>query len=264
MHYTTALYLISLLIVTWDGLFLAISLFKVPDGAYITICIAVVLAFIMSVWRFGKTQQWEAEGRQLQTLHEEIATGKEYREIDGIGIFFDETDARVPAIYAYWLRSFEARHRITIFTHLRQTYHPTVSNADRFTIRPVVGMTNTFYVLLRFGYNEPRSAVASASGLVEALAAHLESEAGKAGIGSPRYLDVTKQKDALDRAKDEKAPVYIFGRKDIQLSSGTAKNVGQNSAIRIFIFMRDIMTSKPRLWKLPSDQIVEIGKAVVV
>jgi hypothetical protein len=125
-------------------------------------------------------------------------------------------------------------------------------------------MTNTFYVLLRFGYNEPRSAVASASGLVEALAAHLESEAGKAGIGSLRYLDVTKQKDALDRAKDEKAPVYIFGRKDIQLSSGTAKNIVQNIAIRIFIFMRDIMTSKPRLWKLPSDQIVEIGKAVVV
>jgi K+ transporter len=218
----------------------------------------------MSVWRYGKTKQWEAEGRQLQVLHEEIAQGKEAREIDGVGIFFDETDARIPAIYAYWLRSFEARHRITVFTHLRQTYHPTVSDQDRFTVRPVPEMVNTFYILLRFGYNEPHTAVASAPGIIHAIEAYLVVEAAKFGSGSPRAQEIAAQKVTLAEAKGQKAPVYIFGRKDIQLSRHAGKNVIRNTAIKLFIFMRDIMTSKPRLWKLPSDQIVELGKAVVI
>lgn len=40
-----------------DGAFLSSALTKVPDGAWFTIVLAVVLAVVFILWRFGKEQQ---------------------------------------------------------------------------------------------------------------------------------------------------------------------------------------------------------------
>ena len=45
-----------------DGLYLSSALAKVPDGAWFTLVLAVVLASIFTLWRYGKEQQWKAEG----------------------------------------------------------------------------------------------------------------------------------------------------------------------------------------------------------
>lgn len=44
-----------------DGLYLSSALTKVPDGAWFTLVLAIVLSSIFILWRFGKEQQWKAE-----------------------------------------------------------------------------------------------------------------------------------------------------------------------------------------------------------
>ena len=44
-----------------DGAYMSAALTKVPEGAWFTLVLAIVLASIFILWRFGKEQQWEAE-----------------------------------------------------------------------------------------------------------------------------------------------------------------------------------------------------------
>jgi KUP system potassium uptake protein len=55
-------------IVTFDGLFMSAVMTKVPNGAWSTLMIAVVLSSIFVLWRYGKEKQWSAEGRDRSDL----------------------------------------------------------------------------------------------------------------------------------------------------------------------------------------------------
>jgi KUP system potassium uptake protein len=46
---------------TFEGLYMTSALNKVPDGAWFTISLAVAIALLFSIWRFGKERQWIAE-----------------------------------------------------------------------------------------------------------------------------------------------------------------------------------------------------------
>lgn len=255
---------------TWDGLWLSISVFKVPDGAWVTVLIACVLTLVMIVWRSGKSLQWSSEAEGLLKIQDEIdPTSDHYKSMEGVGIFFDEMDDMIPPIFSYWLRSFQSRHEVLIFVHLRQTYHPTVSDEDRYTIKHISGMPNTYRVLLRYGYNEPQSAISAAGGLVEAVSAFLERERALAHPDSPRHVTASQQALVLASANKAKEPVYMFGRKVFQNGYVGRREKRFTGAFRGaivwgYVLIRDTMTSKPRLWELPPNRIVEIGKAVVL
>jgi KUP system potassium uptake protein len=55
-------------IVTLDGLFLSSVLTKIPNGAWSTLMIAIVLKSIFVLWRYGKEKQWSAEGKDRRDL----------------------------------------------------------------------------------------------------------------------------------------------------------------------------------------------------
>lgn len=53
-----------------DGLYLSSALTKVPDGAWLTLALAVLLCSIFVLWRYGKENQWRAEADdRLPTSH---------------------------------------------------------------------------------------------------------------------------------------------------------------------------------------------------
>jgi KUP system potassium uptake protein len=54
--------------ITLDGLFLSSALTKVPDGAWFTLMLAVLLSSIFVLWRYGKEKQWAAEESGLLRL----------------------------------------------------------------------------------------------------------------------------------------------------------------------------------------------------
>ena len=64
-------------IVTFDGLFLSAALIKVPDGAWFTILLAILLSSIFVLWRYGKENQWAAEGTGRSDLMQLVIKGED-------------------------------------------------------------------------------------------------------------------------------------------------------------------------------------------
>jgi KUP system potassium uptake protein len=67
---------IWLVFATLDGLFLTSALTKIPQGAWFTILLAVLLSSIFVLWRYGKEQQWAAEGRGRSDLTALVLRGE--------------------------------------------------------------------------------------------------------------------------------------------------------------------------------------------
>ena len=66
-----------LIFATLDGLFLTSALTKLPDGAWFTLLLAVILASTFALWRYGKEKQWQAEGRGSTRLHHIVVKGSD-------------------------------------------------------------------------------------------------------------------------------------------------------------------------------------------
>jgi KUP system potassium uptake protein len=71
---------------TLEGLYLTSALNKVPNGAWFTLSLAVILASAFATWRFGKERQWKAErGGRLPRLSRLVK-----REDDGKLVLVDQ------------------------------------------------------------------------------------------------------------------------------------------------------------------------------
>jgi KUP system potassium uptake protein len=46
---------------TLEGLYMTSALNKVPEGAWFTVSLAIIIATVFSTWRFGKEHQWRSE-----------------------------------------------------------------------------------------------------------------------------------------------------------------------------------------------------------
>jgi KUP system potassium uptake protein len=55
-------------IATLDALFMTAVMTKVPNGAWSTLMLSVVLSSIFVLWRYGKEKQWSAEGKDRSDL----------------------------------------------------------------------------------------------------------------------------------------------------------------------------------------------------
>ncbi|KAG9654057.1 putative potassium transporter, partial [Aureobasidium melanogenum] len=166
--------------VTLDGLYLSSALTKVPEGAWFTLLLAVLLASFFSLWRFGKEKQWATEAKNQAQLSELVAYssnnlssttttsdtparksfhlswrhgGGELTETKGMGIFFDKagTDIHVPQVYEHFITKFEAQMQVVVFLHLRALSEPHVHEEERYTIARTP-LPNVYRMTIRYGY----------------------------------------------------------------------------------------------------------------
>lgn len=167
---------------TLDGLYLSSALTKVPDGAWFTLCLAILLSSIFVLWRFGKENQWLAESEdrvapsQLLTELPKDAEkdgdgpvlrlsssmgGAPVSRLRGVGIFFDKTGSPngTPAVFMHFLQKFQAAPAVVIFFHIHPLSIPTIVPEDRFSVNRCFARTSEkstlkdFYrVTIRHGY----------------------------------------------------------------------------------------------------------------
>ena len=169
---------------TLDCLYLSSALTKVPNGAWFTLCLAVLLSSIFVLWRYGKENQWHAEGEdkvsptQLLTESPKDAEkdgdspvlrlsssmgGAPVSRLRGVGIFFDKTGSPngTPSVFIHFLQKFQAAPAVVVFFHIRPLPTPTIAPEDRFSVTrcfPRTGSKSTlrdFYrVTIRHGYRD--------------------------------------------------------------------------------------------------------------
>lgn len=169
-----------------DATYLSSVLTKVPNGAWFTLALAVILSLIFILWRFGKEQQWKAEASDRfppsHMLMEDDIDGAEKSRVrglkltpafgghaltrmDGIGIFFDKAGASstTPTVFVHFLQKFHATPEVFVFFHLRSLSSPTVPVEERYTITRCFvhgsgehrsAMPNCYRLVIRHGYND--------------------------------------------------------------------------------------------------------------
>ncbi|KAL8712460.1 MAG: hypothetical protein Q9220_003308 [cf. Caloplaca sp. 1 TL-2023] len=166
-----------------DGAYLSSALTKVPDGAWFTLILAILLSSIFVLWRFGKENQWQAEASDrlplstiiTQKSADRLTEAKEsanglsltagfggapLSSIDGMGIFFDKDGLpdTTPTVFVHFLRKFQAAPRVAVFFHIRPISLPSVPLDGRFTISRCLRNSKSasghqfFRVTLRHGY----------------------------------------------------------------------------------------------------------------
>lgn len=167
-----------------DGVFLSSAATKVPDGAWFTLVLALVISTIFILWRFGKEQQWHAEASDRFPLTHMLTTkhdtsddaeslhltaqfgGSKISLIDGMGIFFDKSGDRstTPSVFIHFLQKFHATCKLAVFFHLRPLPIPSVPVEERYSVtrcfmgtesekgEKSVPMQNCYRLAIRHGY----------------------------------------------------------------------------------------------------------------
>lgn len=167
-----------------DGVYLSSALTKVPDGAWFTLILAVLLSSIFVLWRYGKENQWKAEASDrlmpssiIDWSHadrlavRDIVLGLRFTHsfgsapisaIKGMGIFFDKSGLpnTTPTVFIHFLQKFQAAPAVVVFFHIRPLSIPSVPLEERFTVTRCLGrltsnVRNQFFrVTLRHGYTD--------------------------------------------------------------------------------------------------------------
>lgn len=157
-------FLVWVPIVAFDGLFLSSAATKIPNGAWFTLLLAIILSTIFILWRYGKEKQWASEGRSRGELSSLVVKnentgkyhlpqsmgGRELTTIKGIAIFFDKSGEGVPIVYEEFLRKFEALPDIQVLFHLRSLSRPYVSEDEKFEIVRTT-IPNCYRMIVRHG-----------------------------------------------------------------------------------------------------------------
>jgi len=63
--------------ITLDGLYLSSAITKVPDGAWFTLLLAVILSCFFILWRYGKDKQWNVEGQNILRVDQLVMRGED-------------------------------------------------------------------------------------------------------------------------------------------------------------------------------------------
>ena len=179
---------------TFDGLYLSSALTKVPDGAWFTLCLAVLLSSIFVLWRYGKENQWAAEAedhispaqllddrglasssnssipnnvgeiKSVPTLRPTSAMGSAtLSTIEGIGIFFDKAGfpKSTPTVFVHFVQKFQAMPTVSVFFNIRPLSSPSIPPDERFSVSRVFprapltsSLRHIYRITVRHGYTD--------------------------------------------------------------------------------------------------------------
>jgi KUP system potassium uptake protein len=278
----------------WDGLFLSSALAKVPDGAWFTLAIAIILCTIFVLWRFGKEEQWKSEAvdniplsralllsqdgeeKHDLRLHDAFG-GSQVQPLKGLGIFFDKAgkSSAAPIVFLHFLKKFSASTEVTVFFHLRPLGVPSVPPDDQFTVSRCFAMgsddikiplPNCYRMIVRHGYTD--EIVSPNLGLLVAnqLRKYLIAEEGANNPDS-----ITKKTDDrsdsgseasrspitdLQRAYDNQV-LYIVGKEQLRLRPGT--NIFRFIFLSWYLWIRENTRSKVQRLNVETERLVEVG-----
>jgi len=277
-----------------DGVYMSSALRKVPDGAWFTLLLAVILSTIFVLWRWGKEQQWAAEAEdriapsQLLQLSRspssEAATssssqgppqitltatfgGGNISTAAGLGIFFDKVGGggnAIPKVFTQFIRKFKARPEVTVFFHMRPLSLPTVPAAQRFVITRINPLMPSCYRLtLRHGYMDDVLTPDLGRAIVHELMLFITRSGATDKETAHEDLPpvVREEVNALSRARDAQM-VYVMGKQVMRTraeSGNILRRVWRRVALEAFLWIRENSRTKLADLDIDFDNLIEVG-----
>ncbi|KAF2102937.1 potassium uptake protein [Rhizodiscina lignyota] len=284
---------IWLVFVTLDGLYLSSALTKVPDGAWFTLLLAVILAAVFILWRYGKEQQWKSEEKGRMRMTQVVVKndsgnyrltdsfgGGDLTHIKGLAIFFDKGGDMVPQVFEEFLRKFEALPDVQALLHLRALSVPHVAEDEMVAVSQT-SLRNCYRVMIRHGYNDHvvnadlgslvyshvrKYITKSAARPSPYSGSNAEAVSSASGVETPQegtaplegsHARITSRLEAIDRAYLTQT-VYIVGKEQLRVLPSN-NNIFKRMLLGVFLFLRENTRTKVASLKIPVDKLVEVG-----
>ncbi len=212
--------------------FLASNMLKLPDGGYVPMGLAALLALIMWSWWRGTQRTLERESKQMVDLEgfvHSIAESSATR-VDGTAFFLTSDPSSVPQALLHNLKHNRVLHERNVIVTVETLRVPVAAPEQRAEITPIDD--HFIRLKLRFGFMETPN-------LSRAL-----GDARRAGL----KFDVMSSS-------------FFLGRRKI--IAGKRKGLG-GVLDRIFITLGRFATDQSEFYHLPRDRVVELGSRMTV
>jgi KUP system potassium uptake protein len=134
--------------------FVASTLLKLVDGAWISLLTTVLLILVMTTWQAGRALLGARirEGLlPLDLLLKELAEGRIPR-VPGTGVFMSALSQDIPPVLVHHLKHNKALHKRVVLLSVQFTNEPRVFRADRSRAEELA--PDFYRVVLRYGYTE--------------------------------------------------------------------------------------------------------------
>lgn len=259
-----------------DGAYMSSVLTKVPEGAWFTLMLAVILSSVFVLWRFGKEQQWKAEAEDRVEMAQLLSKdpsgevvltssfgGGKISEAAGLGIFFDKVGTNVPIVFTQFVRKLKSRPAVTIFFHMRPLSKPTIPPDDRY----IISRTSApfcYRITLRHGYMDEVVTPNLGRDIVSQLVLYITRDHNinlqdTSTISSKYSPEIQSELDALKRAQEEQT-VYILGKEVMKIVKyRSAGGFFRWSVLRSFLWLRENTRAKLADTDIDPNQLIEVG-----
>ncbi|MDE3239628.1 MAG: potassium transporter Kup [Paracoccaceae bacterium] len=210
--------------------FLASNLLKLPDGGYVPVTLAVILALLMAAWWRGVQRVKRREGQakvDLESFAHSIAEDPRVERISGTAFFLTSDASAVPLALLHNLKHNHVLHEQNVLITIETMRIPQVRSEDRVEFLPID--ENFSRLKVRFGFMETPN-------LSRAI-----SLARRSGL---RF--------------DVMSSTFFLGRRKVVASKGGIERVFD----RLFIGMGKFAADPSDYYHLPRDRVVELGTRI--
>ncbi|MGH7114178.1 MAG: potassium transporter Kup [Stellaceae bacterium] len=219
-------------IMTIDLALFGANSLKIPSGAWFPLVIGLVLLTIMTAWRTGRRLVLERLASETMPIAAFLATCEEAAQarVSGTAVFLTSRTGQIPPTLMQNLKHNKVLHRRVLLTRVATGNVPRVAGPDRIKARE---LGHGFWQIdAHFGF---------------AQTPNLPRELGRAQIPG---LDLD-----LDKIS------FFIGRANVK---STARPGMARWRERLYIALSRIATRPPEFFRIPPDQVIEIGAQVEI
>ena len=253
-----------------DGAFLSSVFFKVPQGAWFTLMLAIILAAFLSLWRFGKEAQWREESQnqlsssallQLRDHGPESLTfvsgGLPVSIVPGLGIFFDKSGniSELPPCFAQFVTKFAARPAVIVFFHMRPLPLPSIPADERYIVVRSSKIPACYHATIRHGYMDDV--------LHDGLARELVGQIERAVSRPTPTVEIRSELSTIRKATASQM-IFVLGKEFLKIRPPTGRYYSPWDSIRvgllwIFLLVRENSRTKLADLDMDADKLIEVG-----
>jgi KUP system potassium uptake protein len=232
--------LLGILFLTVELSFFAANLAKIEHGAYLSLIVGGVFAFLMITWRRGReivTRNRNAKEGPLDQFLESLCNARPpIPRVPGTAIFLNPGKQTTPLALRAEVERIHALHEKVVIVSLDTVGIPHVDPSDRFSVEHLGrGLFKVVYLTIRVGYRDSN---------------HV-----------PEALALARKRGLLERNLDLEHASFLLSRISITPTSDPGMAQWRK---HVFTAMARNAGSPIELFGLPFDQTVSIGSQVAV
>ena len=210
--------------------FLGANIPKIPHGGWFALGIGALLMVQMSTWRRGRQLVAARIKRGERPINEVLDGHTDIKKVNGTGVFLFKDLGMAPPALINNLHHNKVLHKTTLIVSVETADEPRIDPADRAEVTKVE--PGVFQVLLTFGFMEDPDVPAALTAL-----------------------------DVRGLTFDPHDVTYFIGRESVV----AGKAPGMNPALEhLFVWLNRGADSAVRFFKLPDEQVFEVGSRVEI